>query len=309
MRIALLCNNKMAFPAMQRMISEGVLCGVATADNDPEVVEMVKQLTVRENIHFQVISHKGRCEQLKEWLVDVSPDIVFVMTFPWRLTVDILQIPPRGFLNFHYGLLPQMRGADPIFESIRQQKKTAGLTVHLMDEGFDTGPIVTRVDVPIFPESTYGMLCGQMARIGEDVCRQLIQDLMSDCLTTYQPQDESSAIYWPKIGKEHIRVRWRDMTQAEIIALIRSCNPIARGVPVLLNGWEFGVYDATAIDLQGDTTTIMPGTIITIDPQNGLIVCSADGKGVRLDVIITGEGVFPGSKLVMWGIAPGNIFS
>ena len=99
------------------------------------------------------------------------------------------------------------------------------------------------------------------------------------------------------------------MKQAEIIALIRSCNPIARGVPVLLNGWEFGVYDATAIDLQGDTSTIMPGTIIAIDPQNGLIVCAADGKGVRLDIIITGEGVFPGSKLAMWGISPGVIFS
>ena len=299
----------MAIPAMQRMLTEGVLCGVATADNDPEIIAMVNQLALQGNIHPRVISRKGRLEQLKVWLADARPDIVFVMTFPWRLTADILQIPAQGFLNFHYGLLPQMRGADPIFESIRQQKKTAGLTVHLMDEGFDTGPVVKRVEVPIYAETTYGMLCGQMARLGEEVCGQLLRHLRTDSMPEYDQQDEAHAVYWPKIGKESIQVRWKDMKQAEIIALIRSCNPIARGVPVVLNGWEFGVCDATAVDLQGDTSAIVPGTIIVIDPQNGLVVCSADGKGVRFDVVITAEGIFPGSKLAMWGITPGIIFS
>ena len=57
----------MAIPAMQRMMTEGVLCGVATADNDPEIMAMVKQLTLRGGIQPRVISSNGRYGQLKEW--------------------------------------------------------------------------------------------------------------------------------------------------------------------------------------------------------------------------------------------------
>jgi len=308
MKIALLCNNKMALPAVQMMAKEGVLAGIATADTDTEVVSMYGAVVQQLHLPHTRIARKGYKEQLREWLEGVGADVVFVMTFPYRIPADILQLPRFGFLNFHYGQLPEMRGADPIFESIRQRLPTAGLTVHVMDEGFDTGPVVMREEMQLPAAYTYGMLCSQMGRLGEKMCGQLLNELKTGNMPAAIPQDAGKAAYWPKIAREAIHIDWGKMSQPEIIALVRACNPIARGVPVMLNGWQFGVCDACEIELQGDASNIAGGTIVAMDMQNGLVVCCKDGKGVRLDVIITGEGIFPGYKLALWGINAGMIF-
>ena len=168
LNIALLCNNKMAFPAMQSMLAQGVLCSVATGDKEREVVNTFRDRAAEQGITYYKISYKNYEEQLLGWLVDTQPDIVFVMTFPWRIPDTILRIPEFGFLNFHYGLLPEMRGADPVFESIRQRKQYAGTTVHVMDSDLDTGPIVMREQITLQPEYTYGMLSSQWKMAGAE---------------------------------------------------------------------------------------------------------------------------------------------
>ncbi|PQJ09103.1 hypothetical protein CJD36_021260 [Flavipsychrobacter stenotrophus] len=305
MKIALLCNNKMAFPALQTIAASGHLCGVVTTGRDKEIVAFVGQFCEANDVPCNIISDEDRWIQLSCWLRAIQPDVVFVMTFPWKVPAHLLQVPQLGFINFHYGLLPEMRGADPIFESIRQRRATAGLTVHKMDEGFDTGDILMREEFPLSPEFTYGMLCGQMARIGETACKTLIGKLETGVIPDGYKQDEARACYLPKLKKEEIVIRWAEMTLSEIIALIRSCNPIAMGIPTALNGWAFGICDASPVQLNGDVTGIIPGTIVALDVQNGMLVYCKDGLGLKVEVINTAEGFFPGYKLAMWGVVPG----
>ncbi|MCW3123470.1 MAG: hypothetical protein JWQ38_2962 [Flavipsychrobacter sp.] len=308
-KIGLLCNNKMAFPAMQRMITEGVLCSIATSDKDTEVVTLFSQKAQECNVPYYNIKHKNYKEQLVQWLQDTQADVVFVITFPWRIPASVFSMPRLGFLNVHFGLLPQMRGADPIFESIRQCKKTAGATVHVMDEGLDTGPVVVREEITITAEATYGMLSTQMAYLGDKMCAAVINDLKAEKKIEAIPQDEQQAQYWPRISAEELTIRWDEMDSLTIKALVKSCNPIAKGVPVILNGWKIGITDISEVNLQGDSSAIVPGTIIAIDPQNGLLVCCKDGKAMKLDVVYTEEGFFPGYKLAFFGITVGMVLT
>jgi methionyl-tRNA formyltransferase len=299
----------MALPAMQYLIQQSVLCSVATTDKDAEVVSDFSYIANNHNISYTSVTHADHAGQLRSWLMEHMPDVVFVMTYAWRIPVDLLAVPRYGFLNFHFGLLPEMRGADPVFESIRQQQTKAGLTVHLMDAGFDTGPLVVREEIPLPLEFTYGMLCSQMARLAENTCRQLVQSMLNGYVPAGVVQEESKARYWPKVSKEEIRVNWMEMNAATVAALIRSCNPIARGVPVRLNGWELGVYDVSEVALDINVSKVPPGTILALDAQNGLVVLCKDGKAVKIEVIITGEGIFPGHKLALWGVNAGMCFS
>jgi methionyl-tRNA formyltransferase len=308
LNIALLCNNKMAIPALQSMIAADVLCTVATAENDKEVVQLFSDIAARHDLPFNVISKNNCVDELAEWIAETKPDMVFVMTFPWRIPVSVLSIPEFGFVNFHYGLLPAMRGADPIFESIRQRLPVAGTTVHVMNADFDAGPILLQDQIPLPPEYTYGMLSSQMAYLGDKMCKQLIQDIKENKELVPKPQDEGAAQYWPKISEEELWIRWDEMSCSEIMALVRSCNPILKGVPVIINGWKMGVSDVSEVNLQGDASAIVPGTILTVDMQNGLLVCCKDGKALKLEVVYTAEGVFPGYKLVFFGIAAGMVF-
>lgn len=318
-KVALLCNNKMAIPAMHRMATDGVLCSIASADTDPEVLVIVSMEAAKLNIPYCKISKSGYSAQIAAWLRECQPDVVFVMTFPYKIGRELLAIPRLGFINFHYGLLPQMRGADPIFESVRNMLPIAGTTVHIMDDGLDTGPVLLREEMPVQPEFTYGMLSSQLGWMGDKLCAQLLIALTKAdegqvkegewCGMPLATQDESKAKYWPKVGEDSMTIYWDKMTCAEIIALVRSCNPIARGgAPTSINGWKLGVCDVSEINLQGASSDIAPGTIVAMDMQNGLIVFCKDGKGVRLDVVYTGEGVFPGFKLAFFGMQLGMKF-
>ena len=307
-KIGLLCNNKMAAPALMSLARSGMVTGVATADNDNEVIAVFGKMCGELGIPYEKIVRKNHEHHLREWLEDTNPDVVFVMTFPWRIPASILIVPGLGFLNFHYGLLPEMRGADPIFESIRQRMPFAGVSVHVMNSEFDAGPLLMSEQVPLPAEYTYGMLSSQVALLGDQLCNRLIQDLKENRALAPVPQDEARARYWPKVDEAAITIRWNEMTSQEITALVRACNPVAKGAPTMINNWKIGVCEVIDVNLEGDVSALVPGTIVVMDQQNGLIVYCKDGRGLRLEVVYTAEGILPGYKLAFFGIANWMVF-
>jgi methionyl-tRNA formyltransferase len=81
-----------------------------------------------------------------------APDAVVAACFPWRLPAGVLARSPGprlGFLNVHPSLLPRGRGPEPVFWTLRRGERETGATVHLMDEGLDTGPILAQASIPV----------------------------------------------------------------------------------------------------------------------------------------------------------------
>jgi methionyl-tRNA formyltransferase len=79
----------------------------------------------------------------------VAPEVAVAACFPWRLPHAARETPPLGILNVHPSLLPAGRGPEPVFWTLRRGERTTGVTVHRMDAGFDTGPIVTQAQMPV----------------------------------------------------------------------------------------------------------------------------------------------------------------
>src|SRR5215471_6713061 len=77
-------------------------------------------------------------------LVAYQPDVICVACFSQRIPRTVLDIPRLGCLNVHPSLLPANRGPEPLFWTFREGSQHTGLTIHLMDEGMDTGPIVAQ---------------------------------------------------------------------------------------------------------------------------------------------------------------------
>jgi methionyl-tRNA formyltransferase len=69
--------------------------------------------------------------------------------FPWRVPAEILSVPPLGILNVHPSLLPAGRGAEPVFWTLRRGERVTAVTVHRMDTGLDTGPIVAQAEIAV----------------------------------------------------------------------------------------------------------------------------------------------------------------
>lgn len=296
----------MAYPLMVRLLNEGVLCGVVTADNNNEVVQLYSTFAKSNNIPYYCTSRQDYLRQINDALTDQKPVAVFVFTYPWRIKELLLHIPEYGFINFHPGTLPEMRGADPIFESIRNGKPQVGLSAHRMDEGFDTGPVYMQETYPLDPEQTYGMVTRDMAYTTEQMAGKLVQNIKAGTLPDPVQQNTANAHYWPKLAMDALLINWQDMDAATIKALVKACNPISRGAYAALNGWKLCICDVTDVNLQGgDASHIAPGTVLACDPQNGLIVCCRNGRALKVETVYLDEGILPGYKLSYFGIIQG----
>jgi methionyl-tRNA formyltransferase len=86
-----------------------------------------------------------------ETIQRIAPEVAVVACFPWRLPRAALETPPLGILNVHPSLLPAGRGPEPVFWTLRRGERMTGVTVHRMDAGFDTGPIVAQAQM-LVPE-------------------------------------------------------------------------------------------------------------------------------------------------------------
>ena len=79
-----------------------------------------------------------------ETIQRIAPEVAVAACFPWRLPHAARETPRLGILNVHPSLLPAGRGPEPVFWTLRRGERMTGVTVHRMDAGFDTGPIVAQ---------------------------------------------------------------------------------------------------------------------------------------------------------------------
>jgi methionyl-tRNA formyltransferase len=78
-----------------------------------------------------------------------APRVAVAACLPWRLPGTVTEVPPLGILNVHPSLLPAGRGAEPVFWTLRRGERVTGTTVHRMDAGLDTGPMVAQAELPV----------------------------------------------------------------------------------------------------------------------------------------------------------------
>lgn len=107
----------------------------------------------------------------------LAPDVIVVACFPWRVPRTIRDIPRFGCLNVHPSLLPDGRGPEPVFWSFRRGLRRTGVTIHRMDDGLDTGPILAQHASDIGANATIVTLEADLARIGGQLLHGVIRDL------------------------------------------------------------------------------------------------------------------------------------
>src|SRR5687768_13868946 len=107
----------------------------------------------------------------------LEPDAIVVVAYGEILTPDVLDIPRLGAVNLHFSLLPRWRGAAPVQRAILADDPATGVTVLLMDEGMDTGPILATVETAIDPEEDAGGLGARLSDRGAPVLLEALRGL------------------------------------------------------------------------------------------------------------------------------------
>lgn len=299
-RIAILCNDRVALPALGALLETGRVVAVAMPDHFQEARPVVQQLCAQAGISCCFLTKKYLEQQLTNWLHDHQPGVVLVKTFPWKIPASVLTIPLHGFINFHYAPLPAWRGPAPLFWMIRDRVPMAGITVHKMEVEFDTGPVILQCPLPLLPEFTHGILYTQLAYAGVQVTGQLLQQLEAGTVQAI-PQQHSQARWHCRPVAADLVVHWDRQTAPEVHALVKACNPWNKGAATSWNGWTFGITDTSLLPA-AITATVPPGTIVELDPVKGCLVACKQGQLIKVEVMYSEEGFFPGHQLAVFGI-------
>ncbi|MBC7224705.1 MAG: methionyl-tRNA formyltransferase, partial [Anaerolineae bacterium] len=237
---------------------------------------------------FQPHALRGN-EALLERLRGLAPQVVVVAAFGMLLPPVFLALPPKGCLNVHASLLPRHRGAAPVAGAILAGDRETGVTIMLMDEGLDTGPILSQVRCPIAEEDTTGSLTARLAELGRDLLLETLPRWVAGEITP-RPQDEARATYAPALRKADAEMDW-SKPAALLAREVRAFNPWP-GSYTFWQGRRIKVLRARAVEGAGEGDT--PGKVIWVGSLPG--VCTGDG-------VLLLEEVQPAGKPPMSGAA------
>jgi methionyl-tRNA formyltransferase len=193
-------------------------------------------------------THAGDPEFL-DALHEFEPDCCPVVAYGGLLPRAALDVPPRGWINLHFSVLPAWRGAAPVQHAIWRGDDVTGATTFLLDEGLDTGPILGAVTELIRPSDTSGDLLERLSMTGAHLLVATL-DAWEDRVLAPAPQPVDGISHAPKITSEDAHIIWEQPAVA-IDRLIRACTP-EPGAWTMFRGERLGlgpVHSATVPDL------------------------------------------------------------
>lgn len=160
---------------------------------------------------------------VQERLAASGADFFVVAAYGRILPPAVLKMPRFGCVNVHGSILPAYRGAAPIQWAVINGDAETGVTIMMMDEGCDTGPVLLTGRTPVLPEDTAQTLFDRLARMGPPLLLQALAGLVDKSIRPV-PQDHGLATAAPVMDKSVGQIEW-SMSSRRIADLVRGVEP------------------------------------------------------------------------------------
>ena len=232
----------------------------------------VKEVAVRHKIAVSQPEKVRGDNVFIEGLKALKPDISVVAAYGQILPKEVLDIPKYGSVNVHASLLPELRGASPIQHAILLGMEETGVTIMKMDEGLDTGDMISKVRVPI-GNMNFEELHDRLASEGRDLLLRTLDDI-EEGKAVYEKQDDERSSYAPLIKKQDGHIDFNNSAKS-IVCRIRAFDPWP-GAYAIYNekGDLMKFWKAESVDIS--RAEAVSGEIISVDSNSFTVLC---GKG------------------------------
>ncbi len=217
-----------------------------------------------------------------EQLAGFKPDIIVVAAFGQLLPKPVLELPRLGCLNVHPSLLPRFRGASPVAAAILAGDGFSGVSIILLDEGMDSGPVLGRAQLAVADSDTTASLSAKLSLVGAGLLGEVLVGWIREELTP-QPQDEAQATYCKPIAKDEGEIDWQ-LSSIEIWRRVRAFYPWP-GSYSRWRGKTLKVIEAAPLSPQ---TPAKAGEVVALD-SGGFGIGSGDGTLNVLRVQLEGK--------------------
>ena len=229
MRVVFAGTPEVALPALDAVAASAhELVGVVTRPDAPAgrgrrlVASPVAQRAEELGVPVLKPDHP-RDPDFQSVLRSLAPDCCPVVAYGALLPQSALDIPPLGWVNLHFSVLPAWRGAAPVQHAILAGDEVTGATTFRLVRELDAGPVFGVMTETIRPRDTAGDLLARLAEGGAGLLVATL-DGLADGTIDARPQPSDGVSFAPKITVDDARVDW-SAPAAAVDRLVRACTP------------------------------------------------------------------------------------
>ncbi len=210
------------------------------------------------------------------WIRELHPEVGYCFGWSYLLNSEVLSIPELGFIGFHPTKLPRNRGRHPIIWALALGLEETASSFFFMDEGADTGDLLSQREVPIHWEDDARSLYDRLIDVAKEQISIFTPKLAAREFSR-EPQDDEKANYWRKRSREDGEIDWR-MSSTSVYNLVRALTRPYPGAHCTVNGREIKIWSAELVgDEFKDIGHLEPGKVLSSGAERVVVKC---GEGV-----------------------------
>lgn len=252
------------------------IVGVVTKKESNFNADFVDLAPICEKNHIKYRYTKNINEMgIIEFIYELEPDLGFCLGWSQLIGREVLKLFPRGVIGFHPAMLPQNKGRHPIIWALALGLSETASSFFMLDDGADTGAVVSQIRVSIRYEDTartlydkiMGVAQAQLIVLWEQICEGNV------CIIDGDGQKGNT---WRKRNKNDGKIDWR-MSSTNIYNLVRALSEPYVGAHFEYDNKEYKIWAVREL-LDEGYENIEPGKVISILEDGRFSVKS--GKGV-----------------------------
>lgn len=163
-------------------------------------------------------------QEALDWISGLNAELGVIVAYGCILKPEALKIPSRGWVNLHYSLLPKFPGASPVQQAILEGENETGVTVFMLDEGIDTGPIIATQKVEIFPDEKAGSLMERLTEIGSKILGETLDDFDARVSSRVVQKASEARKVTRKINRSMAKLDF-SVSARDVVNMVRAMNP------------------------------------------------------------------------------------
>ena len=215
---SIMFSEKILIQLINMKVNIKGVCTIKSANNNSDHVDLTK-ISIKNKIPVKYTDDINSENSIK-WIKSLSPDIIFCFGWSRLLKTDLLKLAPLGVLGYHPAALPANRGRHPLIWALILGLKETGSTFFFMDDGADSGDILSQHPIKIFNNDNAGSLYKRITETALEQIDEFLPTLQSgDCNKI--KQDHSKSNTWRKRYKNDGKIDWR-MSAITIHNLVRG---------------------------------------------------------------------------------------
>jgi methionyl-tRNA formyltransferase len=278
MRIVFIGTVRFSENVLTKLIGMSVdVVGVCTLNKSPSNADHVDLAPFcrKHNIPVKYVTDINAKESIN-WIKALSPDIIFCFGWSQLLKTQLLYLAPLGVIGYHPTSLPANRGRHPLIWALVLGLKETASTFFFMDDGADSGDILSQYPIKISDNDTAGTLYKRITEVALKQVDEFIPALVSGAYKRVE-QNHSLSNTWRKRGKDDGKIDWR-MSAKSIHNLVRGLTKPYVGAHFILQGKAIKVWETELVI--NSQKNVEPGKVIFVDEKEFIV--KAGENAIRL---------------------------